>query len=154
MPYVSDGKESNMQVSRETAERLQKAGWVKPTHLIYRQDGNDGKWYPTLASAWWKAERPAEWLPNPDLSEILEELSYEDFAKYYRSHCYSTLNINQTDFLRPFSEWLYTTMRDVEKAAEVWLKMYGKKSQQCELCKAIVSAKTDICPNCGGFCLL
>jgi len=63
-------------------------------------------------------------LPAPTLDEVLEELSLEDFMLYF--------NIDNPKFFACDAQWqqerfkwLYTTMRSVDAAAEVWIKVKG-----------------------------
>lgn len=57
--------------------------------------------------------------PPFSLDELLEELSYnDDMYTYY---------IFEDESEMMFTEWLYTTMRDPDKAAAVWLATRGKK---------------------------
>ena len=55
---------------------------------------------------------------TPSLEEILAELSYRDLSDYWAAEVTGSIDL---------PEWLYNVFHDVEKAAEVWIKVKGKK---------------------------
>ena len=122
-------------VKRETAERLIKAGWKKETESIWAC----WNWLPVEweLEPWCvrEDENVGDWLPAPTLCEIVGELSWRNLVDHFGKHLRQPPSGGWSDFLswdsydwERFSEWLYTILISVEKAAEVWIKVKGKEA--------------------------
>lgn len=109
-------------VSRETAEKLKAAGWVKDSiftycpaecgirlrgGLIYRCGLKNTRCSPDI------------WLPAPTLGEFKGEVTEADLICYYTDNvnCY----VHSPRFYEEFARWVIVTLTDVEALAKVWL---------------------------------
>ena len=108
-------------VTKEWSQKLVDAGWVKETYF---------SWYYTTEGEW--VVMPTQitapfglilHFPAQTIDELGEELSYEDLMRYCPK--VNSLSGNWQD-KAPL--WLYTTLLDPDRMAEVWVwKMKGGK---------------------------
>lgn len=99
-------------VTRETAQKMKEKGWVKETHFTHRLFGNT-----------WVLVRPGtpnlpdgKDIPAATPSELLEEIEFRNLIAFYEDH--ETISFKWDEF----AFWLYTTMRDPDALARVWLR--------------------------------
>lgn len=115
-------------VSREVAQRLKDAGWVKNTAFKYVYIEEDERWdlvyAPGIDITQNRPEFKDQMLPAPTLDEVLKELSYEDFRTLYlKEHPWPKGWTTAGEMYNgKFAKWLHTTMRSSDAAAEVWIK--------------------------------
>ncbi len=117
-------------VSREWAERLRDAGWVRETYFswIIREGKKDELSIsnPTIRYKY------ADYVPAPTIGELGEDVSLKDLQLYWREnllpdHQSGALLYVTIENAASFAKWLYTTLLDPDKLAEVWVKVKGSR---------------------------
>jgi hypothetical protein len=100
-------------VSQPVAERL-KAGWVRETYWTWLCDeyGND-----LIESRQLGPKGVDCFFPAPTLGELAADVSLGDLVNAWFA----------TEQGESLSHWLYTTLTDPDKLAEVWIWKEGKK---------------------------
>ena len=71
---------------------------------------------------WYLTSAYDEVLPAPTADELGEEMSWSDFRSYWWD-----LRASTFDDPLEFAHWLYTTLLDPDKLADVWVKMKGSR---------------------------
>jgi hypothetical protein len=111
-------------VNQPHAQALKKAGWEKETDRRYYQDINKKDWhncrsnFPPPSSL-----TTGEWLPAPNLSELLDEITLNNLKTYWWAVD------EKSEQHKNFEEWLYNTMKDPNALADIWL--WVKKENVC-----------------------
>ena len=117
-----------MPAEEEEAEDAEEGGKMKHVNLEKSKELKESGFANT---EWWREPRAygtysdpirtvdpgPDWIPAPVLDEILKDLSHADFLETW---CRALIAPDE------FDEWLYTTMRDPDAAADVWLKVKGE----------------------------
>ena len=117
---------SQNHVDQPHAQLLKEAGWDKKTELIWaivNWTGDKESSVPQWSQPEWALEpygtTKGEWYPAPNLSELLDQITFTDLETYWFKVAIYT---SGTDC---FDEWLYETMKDPNALARIWVWKEG-----------------------------